>query len=305
MTNYIVYYHKFKSTGKGYVGVTKHSIDTRLKQHSKIGHLFHKALKKYGVDDLESTVLHSDILDIDELKRLEIYYVEKYNTYYKTGHGYNMTLGGDSLYVTTKGKTYEDIYGLEGSVLQKMKMSTKQKGRVFSDEHKDKLKINHYNVTKENNPTFKYTYFLTPNDVLIKGTDGLQQTVKDYNIPHTLFSKKKIKQTTSNAIGWSYIETDSFDKDESEIIALLKEKKHKMWVDKSSDTYMFEKYKNSVTVITPQGDSIQLDTPDEMRKWCKENKHSFDRFSDIRRGCLSRVGSNSSLYGYKIKKGIQ
>lgn len=304
MTNYIVYYHKFKSNGKGYIGVTKHSMETRLKEHKKMGNLFHKAIKKYGVDDLESTVVHSGITDIEELKRLEIHYVNKYNTYYKTGHGYNMTLGGDSLYITTKGKTYEEIYGVEGALLQKKKMSNTQKGRVFSDEHKEKMRLNHSNVSKENNPTFKYTYFLTPDDVLIKGVNGLQQTIKEYKIPMTLFRTDKIKSCSSTAYNWSFIITDSFNYDETYIINMLKEKRISMWVDVESDDYMFDRNKFAVTVINTIGEKTHLYNVEEMRKWCRDNKHSFDRFCDIRRGRIDRVGKESTLYGYKVIKGI-
>ena len=304
MTNYIVYYHKFRSNNKGYVGVTKHSMESRLKEHTKMGKLFHKAIKKYGVDDLESVILHSDIKDIEELKSLEMFYIGKFNTYYENGMGYNMTLGGDSMYITTKGKTFEEIYGIEGARVQKSKMSSKQKGRVFTEEHKENMRKNHSNVTKENNPNFKFSYFLTPNDVLIKGVNGLIPTIEEYNIPWTLLSNVKIKQTTSKALNWSYVIVDSFNYDDSYIIELLKEKRHNMWVDKNSPDYMFEPYKNAVTVVTPNGEKIYLYTPDEMKRWCKDNNHSFDRFSDLRRGRSDRVGNRSSLYGYQIIKEI-
>ena len=67
---------------------------------------FDRALKKYGEDNFELTILENDIPN-DKLDEREIYYIKKYNTF---NNGYNCTLGGKCY-----GKKFNDefIYNVE------------------------------------------------------------------------------------------------------------------------------------------------------------------------------------------------
>lgn len=86
--------------GKSYIGLTMGTLENRKKGHIKslsdknINTKFKKALKKYGVDNFIWNVLEDSINNLDELFAREIYYIDKYKTFYK---GYNMTLGGDGV----------------------------------------------------------------------------------------------------------------------------------------------------------------------------------------------------------------
>jgi hypothetical protein len=294
-----VYYHKFPN-GKGYIGITTKEVQYRLKQHIRSGHLFHKAIKKYGVESIVTTVLEEGIDDIYYLNEREQYYISLYDTY---NNGYNLTLGGDSLYVTTKGKTYKEIYGHERSILQREKMSAKQKGRVFTDAHKDKLKENHADVSGSKNPKFKHFYFLSPLGELFKADMGVTEFIRSMGLTD-LLSSKKFKNKSHNE-GWSYKEYTSFDNEDDDVLHELKTIQHSMWSDMVSHMYRYNHYISEVTVIDNGGNKTHLYTKEDIIKWCKTFGHSYDRFCNLRAGKTDKIGPNSSLYGYTIEKGIK
>ena len=94
--------------GKGYVGQTTKSLFFRFNQHKYDANkgsqgAFHKALRKYGFASFEITEVAS--CDTKLLDDLEKHYIKFYGTYAPTGHGYNLTEGGDG--------------GLEGRVFSK------------------------------------------------------------------------------------------------------------------------------------------------------------------------------------------
>ena len=82
------------------------------------------AWNKYGKDNFEFKIICS--CDISELQKLEIYYIDKYNSFYKY-NGYNLTLGGEG----TLGHTL--------SYDAKIKIGEAQKGKEISQEQKDLL----------------------------------------------------------------------------------------------------------------------------------------------------------------------
>ena len=83
---------------KKYVGQTVKSLKVRKRNHlsvakfHKYNSYFHRALIKYSEEAFDWKILHGGVENIDELNRLEIYYIGYYNTYGKGG--YNLTLGG-------------------------------------------------------------------------------------------------------------------------------------------------------------------------------------------------------------------
>jgi uncharacterized protein 019R len=79
--------------GKRYVGITTRTIKERFAEHCKAESYIGKAIRKYGVENFklyELVVANSR----EELCNLEVYYIEKYNTF---KNGYNQTIGGDGV----------------------------------------------------------------------------------------------------------------------------------------------------------------------------------------------------------------
>lgn len=81
---------------KVYIGQTKSSIEERDYKHStqlNDNTYFHKAWKKYGRENFSLELLEDNI-PYNQLDNKEKYYINKYDAFYKTGKGYNLTQGG-------------------------------------------------------------------------------------------------------------------------------------------------------------------------------------------------------------------
>jgi group I intron endonuclease len=130
----IVYKATFPN-GKSYIGQTSQKFNTRKRGHifaSKnlnasydYNVIFHQAIRKYGEDNIQWTILEDGITDSVILDDREIYWVSKLNT--KTPNGYNMADGGKS------------IRGYKHREDSKNKMSISRKGRIITPEWRKKL----------------------------------------------------------------------------------------------------------------------------------------------------------------------
>jgi len=113
--------------GKGYVGQTAASIEQRFSEHvvaSKrgCGNALYKAMRKYGIENFSvSEVASCDSLLLNDLEK---HYIKFYGTFAPTGHGYNLTLGGDG------------ALGYVMSEESKAKMSLAKKGKPMSEAGK-------------------------------------------------------------------------------------------------------------------------------------------------------------------------
>lgn len=82
---------------KQYIGQTVNSLEYRKRDHiseamrQNNNNHFHNAIRKYGKKSFTWEIIHGNIDTIEELNKLEIYYIGYYNTFEK---GYNMTFGG-------------------------------------------------------------------------------------------------------------------------------------------------------------------------------------------------------------------
>lgn len=91
-----VYLHTTPSN-KFYIGITSQVPNRRWKNgHGyKSQSYFYNAIIKYGWDNIQHTVLRSDLTDT-QAKRLEVMLISKLNTTNRT-YGYNSTNGGDGV----------------------------------------------------------------------------------------------------------------------------------------------------------------------------------------------------------------
>ena len=103
-----IYIIKNKINDKVYVGQTTQKVEERFKQHLKRLKLetkkykIYDAMRKYGKDNFYFETIKKDI-PLEKLNDTEIYYIEKYNSYY---NGYNSTLGGDGRSIN---KDYDEV----------------------------------------------------------------------------------------------------------------------------------------------------------------------------------------------------
>ncbi len=134
MNIYSIYKATNKINGKSYIGFDS-NWPNRIKQHKvsfkNDNKIFYDAIRKYGWNNFEWQVLYQS-KDKDYIwKVMENHFIVEYRTFvgFDDCNGYNMTLGGD-------GRN-----GYHHSDNAKKKLSELLKGRIFSEEHKQKLSI--------------------------------------------------------------------------------------------------------------------------------------------------------------------
>lgn len=85
--------------GKGYVGQTIQTVPKRWIAHKSCathdrGNAVHAAMRKYGTENFTcNEVVSCDSLLLNDLER---HYIKFYGTFAPTGHGYNLTEGGET-----------------------------------------------------------------------------------------------------------------------------------------------------------------------------------------------------------------
>lgn len=130
--------------GKIYIGQTIKTLEERKQQHlasfKTLNTKLYLAMRKYGVENFKfEVVCYAD--NIDELNRLESYYIRKYDT---VNTGYNMGYGGDNnvMFSDIVKKKHDSIMR-SAVVRQKISKSMKlyRKNHPFTVEHKQKLSI--------------------------------------------------------------------------------------------------------------------------------------------------------------------
>lgn len=78
--------------GKIYIGQHKNSVYNP--KYFGSGRLMLRAIEKYGIDNFKNEIIHI-CNSKEEMQKMEIYYIDKYQSFPKTGKGYNLTPGGE------------------------------------------------------------------------------------------------------------------------------------------------------------------------------------------------------------------
>ena len=87
-----IYMYENKINGKKYIGQTT-NFNRRCREHLNGDYLIDKAIKKYGIENFDITILHEN-LTFDEMNYWEKKYIKDYNTLAKFKMGYNISEGG-------------------------------------------------------------------------------------------------------------------------------------------------------------------------------------------------------------------
>ena len=110
--------YKYTSpSGDIYIGQTTNSPEMRRYQHNRQARLgsntlFHIAIRKYGIDNFKYEII-DEAFSKEELNKLELHYIEKYNScYYNGGHGYNMVSKDNEYMNEYMSKKFRKIYNI-------------------------------------------------------------------------------------------------------------------------------------------------------------------------------------------------
>lgn len=145
---YIVYQHKNKINGKIYIGITSQKPEDRWGSQGcnyKSSPHFYSAIQKYGWNNFEHNILFTGLTKEQAcLKEQEL--IKEYDLMNRE-FGYNSTSGGDIFVMNeeTKQKISQAMIGNQNALghpcseEKKKKIRDAQKGRKFTEEHKQKL----------------------------------------------------------------------------------------------------------------------------------------------------------------------
>ena len=145
---YTVYKHQNKINGKIYIGITMQEPEKRWGNNGinyKTSPHFYAAIEKYGWNNFDHDILFENLTH-DEACSKEQELIGYYNSMNRE-FGYNSTSGGDVFIMNeeTKQKISHSMmgntngFGHPCSDEKKRKISESQKGRTFTEEHKQKL----------------------------------------------------------------------------------------------------------------------------------------------------------------------
>lgn len=127
----LIYMATNRITGKEYIGQSVRSLTHRKSQHlssalTNTGNTyFCNTIRKYGQYNFDWEILHDGITDIDDLNKLEMYYIKLYDTF---NNGYNLTEGGGGM------------LGLVPNKDTRLKMSQAKCGTKLKEKHKQRIK---------------------------------------------------------------------------------------------------------------------------------------------------------------------
>ncbi|MBT4732275.1 GIY-YIG nuclease family protein [Candidatus Woesearchaeota archaeon] len=151
----IIYRAHNEINDKSYIGQTIKTLEDRKKGHCQSAFngnsnfYFHNALRKYGIENFKWGII-CECNSMDELNKMESYYIKEYNTFMDEGTGYNMTTGGFN-HIFSEESNKKKGKSLKGRIRSKehsMNISKGLLGRNLSDEHRKNISKTMFGVTK-------------------------------------------------------------------------------------------------------------------------------------------------------------
>lgn len=120
---------------KSYIGLTLKTLEQRKKSHKNSSMynkgqydynvIFHKAIRKYGWENVKWEILEDNITDYEYLKERERFNILKYDTF--KSNGYNMTLGG------------EGCFGYKHTAKTRKRIKEKRAEQIITEETRIKM----------------------------------------------------------------------------------------------------------------------------------------------------------------------
>ena len=140
--SYIIYKHTCITTGKSYIGVTKHAMESRWREHKKAAKkglmsVFHCAIRKHGTTDWIHEVIERMTTEAGALKAEQLW-IAHLNTV--APNGYNSCAGGKgTLNPSDETRHRISIAASSPSASTRQKMSDAKKGKSLSNEHRNRI----------------------------------------------------------------------------------------------------------------------------------------------------------------------
>ena len=169
---------------KIYIGQTTQTFNVRKSGHiskainKKSNSAFHAAIRKYGIEQFEWSIIWTG--DSELLDEMEIYYIQKYNSFINNKKGYNMTLGGGG-----------------------------NRGFVMSDEQKEKIRqtkksqsLKGKKSKRYNNTTYSFMNIITG---VVENNITAYDLRTKYNLHHSNLSALIKGDRVKSYKGWKLI----------------------------------------------------------------------------------------------------
>ena len=153
-----IYCYTNKVNGKKYIGQTvdfvkrhnSHICASYNKNNRAYKLPFHKAIRKYGIENFTVEILKEDLKDYEEMDYWECFYIIEFDTLANNQKGYNVASGGNNGNPLA-GKTEEEMKILK----KKFSDNSKKQWENKTDEEKKKtLELLHKYLCGENNPNW-------------------------------------------------------------------------------------------------------------------------------------------------------
>jgi group I intron endonuclease len=182
--------------GKKYIGQRKFSYGWKTYLGSGVHFIYAK--KNYGNDNFKRDIC-AFANNQDDLNKLEKQWIEDFKAV-KSKEFYNLTEGGKSCN-TLQGKTKEEIKIIKDkwrkSYIGKYQgINSFNYGKKLSEETKQKIKKNHVNVSKENNPNYGKAMSENQKQKLSQEIKGKYIGGKNpfFNKTHSIQTRQKISE---------------------------------------------------------------------------------------------------------------
>lgn len=131
--------------GKIYVGKSEREDNYYRKNYFGSGTVIKSAIKKYGKENFKKDFLEENV-KLSKLDERERYWISKLKSM-DENIGYNRAYGGEggcTKEAALKGAQTRKLHNYHHSEKTKLKMSLAAKGKTFSEEHKQNLRLNHH-----------------------------------------------------------------------------------------------------------------------------------------------------------------
>ena len=153
----VIYCFTNKKNGKKYIGQTinpqqrynQHLSDVTNKNSLNYDCVLARAMRKHGVENFSYEELAKDIQDINELNRLEEYYIKQYHSL-TTENGYNIQIGGKNAPRPMKESAKKKLSLCRGILseeevieLRKAYKNHESPSKIYREKYQDKM---HYNA---------------------------------------------------------------------------------------------------------------------------------------------------------------